>query len=407
MKHTKRLLAILIAALILAVSAAPALAAYTPVKLSDNAALSNPVIKHTTSLVNSTVLPYDITYTLTVNSAAKTWDVTTTTTTSGEETKTYALNNAASTQVSGTPQIKSKNKEASDADNVLRVKAGTYPSKSIETEFEIDFSGVEFKEPGTYVWEVAKQSQVSGGTETVTNRDATTYIFATVINDADNDGKLKVSAVNYARNSALSQKENLTDSFPATVYDLTISKEVLGSHGSREQYFSFTVSISTPANAAGHEYSISGTYDSNVPATANNAAVSGQPDTVTTTAAAGTNIATGEVTIWLKHGQNFKIEGLPTGSSYEVVEGNNAGYAVDAEVTSTEQIKTWNKDTVSSDFKVKDTSITANTAIEYENTKISDVPTGITLQMAAPLFGIVLAGLLMAVVLFSKRRENH
>ena len=132
MKHTRRFLVLLLALLILAMNAAPAMAAYIPAKYTEK-----PIIKHNLTLTNSKVLPYNITYTFTVDRTAKVWT-------------TSSMVNAGDNRVTGAPSIISTSDSTND--NAITIAAGTYATGSIDSEFKISFAGVSFKEPGVYVY---------------------------------------------------------------------------------------------------------------------------------------------------------------------------------------------------------------------------------------------------------------
>lgn len=368
MKHTKRLLAILIAALILAVSAAPALAAYTPVTITGNPAQTDTnatsleAVTHRMTLTADGVdyLPYAITYTFTVGDAAV----------------EYPSNVVdAADLVTGKPVI----------------TAVTYPAGTTFTDKDsnnkyykentlaIDWSGVSIKQPGIYTWsvsETASPSTIAGENVSQNLQNGTLKVWA-----VDNNGTLELGGWFFLN---ASNKGDIHDTFPATTADLSMAKTVSGALGSKEEYFKFTVTLTTPAGAASKAYSITG-FD---PATTVNDSGynSGAVQPANTITLVGGTASSFDV--WLKHGQTVTVKDLPYNTTYTIIEPEHTHYRANGEIKNAKEL-------------VADITETINNISE------ETPPTGIALQMAAPLFGIVLAGLLMAVVLFSKRRENH
>ena len=92
------------------------------------------------------------------------------------------------------------------------------------------------------------------------------------------------------------------------------------------------------------------------------------------------------VTVWLKHGQNFKLEGLPAGTTYKIVERENEGYTVTGEV---------------SEFA----TLNADASVNVVNNRDGVIPTGVLLETGAPLAGVALALGIFAVLIVTRRRK--
>lgn len=112
-----------------------------------------------------------------------------------------------------------------------------------------------------------------------------------------------------ALNDTSTTKGELTDTYPAKKVDLSVSKTVSGYQGSKDQYFKFTINLTTPTTSTTRTCRISGA-DTTVPQTAYNSSTT-NPGSVTLP-------TTGSIDVWLKHGQTVKIEGLPYGTAYSI-----------------------------------------------------------------------------------------
>ena len=374
MKRTRKIITVLLATVLAILPVLPAWAAtpYTPVTPT----AGTPSVTHTLELEGREDLLYTFTYQFAVGDPVI-------------AAPEGVVNPAEA--VTGKPAITNITFGPSDTPDA---------EHKITKTLSIDWSGVSIKTPGTYRWAVTKTKSgddVAPGT--LTNNDGTTYLYAYV---TDNNGVLTVSATGFTKDDALTDKGNLADKYTETSVDLAVGKTVTGSKGSKDQYFKFTVSLTAPAAASGagaKAYTITGA-ETNVPATAYNAAAT-NPTSVTLTG--GTQAS---VDIWLRHGQTFTIGDLPYGTSYTVTEGNNDGYTVSTVVTG--DTKNEQDDDIASGTgnTVTDASLTADTTIAYTNDRVGTLPTGILLQYGAPIAGILFA-ILLFVWLFASRRRRE
>ena len=334
----------------------------------------NGSINHTMELTES---PYNLDYTITYSFVA------------GTATVKSPTGLSASDVITGTPSIASVSYGPTD-------DFASATGHKITKTATVDWSTVTFKEPGVYYWEITKTADKGGAPLELSNNSSKTYLYALV---TDVDGKLTAAATGLSTTDTLSAKADLQDQYPATSVDLSVGKTVTGTQGSKEQYFKYDIQIK-PAGSATRNYQISG-FDTaaTVNASPYNTGATQPTNPVSLTGNSATTI-----TVWLRHGQTFKIEDLPYGTSYTVTESANDGYTVTTAVTGD------NTNTASNDIAsgtgatVTDSSLTADTTVQYTNDKVADVPTGINLQSSAAIMGILLAMGLLALAFVSKRK---
>lgn len=361
----KKLFALLMALVLTAAMMTSAMA-YTAVKPTNG----QPAITHTLELTSDDMdsLAYDIEYSFAVGAA--------------EVVQPEGVTDTAKA-VTGAPTIA----------NIKYTSEDTFSegNKTCTKELQIDWAGVSIMEPGVYRWPVDKSFTDTDPADNPSNGKPATYLFAYVI---DNNGKLQVETVGLTTDGTLSDaagKGNFEDTYPINTLDLSIGKTVTGNQGSREQYFKFTVNLNAPA-AIDATYPITG-IDEQVPATAYHTAKT-NPTTVTLEGGKAT------VELWLKHNQMAKIVGLLYGTSYTVVESENAGYEVTSVITGD------TADITADGPTAGDTSLQSDSIVAFTNNKEATVPTGIVLESGAPIFGILLAMGLMLVMFIGKRREE-
>ncbi len=373
----KKMFALLLAAMMLLamMPAAMATSAYTPVTPGQN---SQPGLNldHILTLKDGlSELFYEITYTFTTGNVG---------------TTTEGIKNL-SAAVEGTPKIAAIVYSPDDTKNSDVYNA---VSKSYTKPMLVDWSGVSIKEPGVYYWPITKKVEDTDTIEDATNniKDLYLYVVAT-----DNGGTLTINSVflsTVAPDSlaGTNTKGNIGEAYPAQAVSLTLSKTVSGSQGSKDQYFKFQITLSSPANAPEMKYKFTGDYDIAVPATAYNTA---QANPVFVTANGG------YITLWLKHGQSVTINNMLSGTSCTIIESDNEGYSVENSVTvgSSSATKTEGS-------QVSIASITASTTVAYTNTKEPQIPTGIELETAAPIVGMILAMAMLALLFVGKRKEE-
>ena len=355
MKKTKQLLVLLLAVMLVVGNIVPVNAATTYDSVSPSPATIT--VEHTMTLKDAQqTLSYPISYSLEV-----------------KEGVTGPDGTNVSVAVTGKPSIT----------NAINIPVGNYTSTSgvISNTLTIDWTGVSFKEPGVYKWQVEKKITAKGP-ETLSNDGGTSYVYAYVV---DNGGTLSVGQVGMAVDAALTVKRNLADTYPASAHDLTVEKIIQGNEASMNQYFKLLVTLKLPDGASGNYNIIAAsgsTYDASVPETAYHSA---QTNPIKTGVLIGGTPK--EIAVWLKGGQKIIFEALPDNTIYSVTEDADTakGYTMTGSVSGI--------------------TLDLDRTVAIVNTKTATTPTGIILQAAAPVAGIVLALALLAVVMLSKKRS--
>ena len=121
------------------------------------------------------------------------------------------------------------------------------------------------------------------------------------------------------------------------------------------------------------------------------------------------------VTVYLQHGQQFTLKGLPYGVSYTVTE-EAEDYRPETEILSGDEKTNESGSGGGQDIifghqnRVKDTCMLTDTALQFTNIRGGIIPTGLADSIRPALFGLGLAGALMLVLLLPKagrRRGKH
>ena len=277
----------------------------------------------------------------------------------------------------------------------------------------VDFSGVQYKEPGVYRYLITEQATTNQG---ITNdADATRVMDVYVVDDKKNVGTLKVEGYvlqNAEPNgtvkrdgSGVSEKsKGYTNDY--TTHDLTISKTVSGNQASRDEYFKMTVKISK---------AVAGTvYDVDLSKADATTKTNGINTTAYTNPAKLTVGDDGTITqdFWLQNGQSIKIQGLADKTAYDINEDadlmNKEGYDPAAKITGDTKTGEGEGTDIAMNattYVVADDGITADTTVAYTNTKEGNVPTGIIMSVA-PYAAIVLLGGAGATIVMRKKKEE-
>ena len=338
--------------------------------------------------------------------------------------------------------------------------------KYADSSLTVDFSKVEFKEPGVYRY-VLTQEPTKGVRGIVDDTDPTRVLDVYVENASDQTAAspdLKVAgyvlsnvdekdAVKADGTSQSSTKKNGWQNSYNTV-NLTIKSTVSGNQASRDRYFRYTVTISGAAAGTKYDVDLSNadsetktngfsqarhTNPSSITAGKSSTAeavpvkAKGQrevrafaagallpiDDQVLVADAGGSSAnssdAEGTVTqdFWLRHGQSITIKGLPKTATYSVTEDKDDldqnGYT--ASLTD-KKGDTLNGDgsgspavVMDSSTKVADGAVTEDTALTIDNHKEGAVPTGILIDYAPYIVGIVLAAAAVVVLTVRKKRQ--
>lgn len=247
---------------------------------------------------------------------------------------------------------------------------------------------------------------------------------ALVITVQDNDGVLTQPSFVFVKMDKLQDEEDETvvynipttdkvsefeDEYPNTL-TLTLEKQVTGNMGKKDQYFLFVVTLSWPESSGdvydGIELQPKGA-NSVANATANYPGEDFDENHDNLAKQAIVYDYSGsEVTFsfWLKHGEKITIPNIPYDVTYSILENEESygeytvSYTIDGEAK---------KDDDADDIIDSQTISGEGDDVVFTNELSTTPPTGLSLQTAAPIAGVVIAlGLGAVLVLSRKRREN-
>ena len=318
----------------------------------------------------------------------------------------------------------------------------------------LDFSTVQFTEPGVYrylITETGSNQGVTNDTGVPASGQNTYRTLDVYVEDyadyyaklADNSGYTATNgkqlfiagyvlyegkhsdAPSATAASTTNKSSSYTNAY--TSYDLTFSKTVTGNQGSKDKYFAFTVEISGAVE--GTVYDVSYADDNNANTTDGNAdaTISADPNSATTCItsnvtqpAALTVGADGTVTqvFYLQHGQSIAIRGLAEGTSYTITEAPE-DYSDSATVTGdtktqdktntgTEEEPVMGSDISYSNHQIADTYISGDTVAAFTNDRSGTIPTGILTTVAGSL-GIVALGIagVTGGMIYMKKKKSE
>lgn len=246
--------------------------------------------------------------------------------------------------------------------------------KTVSTTFEIDFTTVTFENPGVYHY-VLTETEPSSPYSISEGSNKEQYIDVYVVID-DKTGELSIQTVMLYASAEDAEKDAKSEGFANdyNTIDLTLSKTVAGNQGNRNEYFEFEIELTNVA--------IDGTY-----------VITGGTYGEGSAASIVVTDHTGKATVFLKHGESVKIEGLPEGTSYTITEKGAEDYDTTVNGTDTE------------DKKASGENLEADAAVAYTNTRGGTIPTGILLTVAP--FAVLMVIGVIGVVFFSLKKRGN
>lgn len=335
---------------------------------------------------------------------------------SADGVQVFAGNDAS--RVKGTPTIgtavftnaDTKHDTAQDLVSTgIKVETGTKDPVTLTTgqsyarkDVSVDFTGVTFKEPGIYRYEITETADTTG---TVTNdADATRIMDVYVI---DENGSLKVQGYVLHNNEGAVKQDGASATGKAVGYvntmearDVKIEKKVDGNQASHDEYFKITLKIEKALKNTTYAVDLT-----NADATTT---TNGANTTSHTNAATITTDNSGQATVeyWLQHGQSIIVRSMNIGATYEMNEDkttmNKEGYT--ATITSTDT-----SDTVTGDeYKVSgaiEKTDTEQIDISFLNKRSGVIPTGVIMTVA-PFAAVTLLGAAGMVTIKMRKKED-
>lgn len=311
-----------------------------------------------------------------------------------------------SLMVSGTPTLgtasfttSSTTETESPASGAFQLGSGQkYSVKNIV----VDFSGVNFTEPGVYRYRISENTGNNAFIEY--DPDKVRYLDVYVYSNDDDNNLVVQSFVLHKNNddavvsNGVLTVENKSDGYVDNYLteSLTVNKTISGNQARSDQYFLFNIEISNAIS--GTTYSITLPTDQTTE--------TGKQ--YSTSLSISNGKATGKV--YLKAGQSFTINGVTKGITYSIGEDADelkaAGYASTlANATGDTLNGTAALAMNTSTLRVVDNALTDITALTINNEKQGLVPTGVIIAVA-PYVTIALGGF-FGLIFFIKHRKSE
>ena len=286
-------------------------------------------------------------------------------------------------------------------------------------EVEVDFTGVEFDEPGVYRYilkETVPTTDVPAG---VTYDDSELTLDVYVV---DNNGSLAVASyVLHTETDAPAAGgdygtadvadpddpvDDKTDNFQNSyeTHDLYIAKVVSGNQASKDKYFKIEVTI-TGLNEGDTLPVVRDNCDEDVgtnSATLDAYETESNPDELV---ANDSGVATG--VFYLQHEQYVVIQGIPTGAEYTVAE-TPEDYSEEDSIAADDSPLNWDADADNDEMEdlLDGTMGNADLHVGFTNTKSGIIPTGIIMKVG-PIIAVgvvVIAGAAFFMVRSMRRK---
>ena len=281
----------------------------------------------------------------------------------------------------------------------------------------LDFSDVQFTEPGVYRYIIKED----GTNQAITNDADLTRVLDVYVNDAsttDTDGTLtkKLTIAGYVLHSNVDDEpdvaagkdfgsagsytdkksQGFTNSYDTS--DLTLRKQVTGNQASRDKYFEFTLNIE--GAQANTKYNVA-IDDADATSKSNAATISANAGQTNVTSI--TTDATGKATqkFYLQHGQQVTVQGIAKDTDYKVTE-NTEDYKSTANTKDAPVVTTkTNTEAAPVDGKIVSTDLTTG----YLNTRDGVIPTGVIMTVA-PFAAVTLLGAAGMVTIKMRKKED-
>lgn len=269
-------------------------------------------------------------------------------------------------------------------------------------DVSVDFTGVTFKEPGIYRYEITETADATG---TITNDTDTTRIMDVYV--IDDEGVLKVQGYVLHKNDGVVKQDGTSATGKAEGYvnkmdarDVKVEKTVTGNQASHDEYFKITLKIEKALPNTTYTVDLT-----NADATTT---TNGANTTAHTNEATITTDADGKATVdyWLQHGQSIIVRSMNIDATYEMNEDktamNNEGYV--ATITSTDTADT----IANGDYKVSgkiEKTDNDQIDISFSNKRSGVIPTGVIMTVA-PFAAVTLLGAAGMVTIKMRKKED-
>ena len=281
----------------------------------------------------------------------------------------------------------------------------------------LDFSKVQFTEPGVYRYIITEDGTNQG----VTNDADLTRVLDVYVNDAsaEVDGAFtkKLTIAGYVLHSnendepdvaagndfgsagayVATKSQGFTNSYDTS--DLTLRKQVTGNQASRDKYFEITLNIDKAQPNTKYDVVID---DADATSKANAATITANAGK--TNATSITTDDTGKATqkFYLQHGQQVTVQGLAKDTTYAVTE-NTEDYKSTANTKDTPVVDT-KADTEAA--PVDGTIVSTDLTTGFLNTRDGVIPTGVIMAVA-PFAVVTLLGGAGVITMVMKKNKKE
>ena len=281
----------------------------------------------------------------------------------------------------------------------------------------LDFSKVQFTEPGVYRYIITEDGTNQG----ITNDADLTRVLDVYVNDAsaevdgtftkkltiagyvlhsnENDEPDVAAGENFGSTGTYTdnKSQGFTNSYDTS--DLTLRKQVTGNQASRDKYFEFTLNIAAAQPNTKYNVVIDEADATSKTNAATIDANAGQTN-VTSITTDGAGKATQK--FYLQHGQQITIQGLAKDTTYTVTE-NTEDYKSTANTKDTPVVDTKaNTEAAPVDGTIVSTDLTTG----FLNTRDGVIPTGVIMAVA-PFAVVTLLGGAGVVTMVMKKNKKE
>lgn len=276
----------------------------------------------------------------------------------------------------------------------------------------LDFSKVQFTEPGVYRYVVTE----SGKNQGITNDADLTRIVDVYVNDATTDEGKALTIAGYVLHSnaddepdvaagedfgstgayVATKSQGFTNSYDTS--DLTLRKQVTGNQASRDKYFEFTLNIAAAQPNTQYDVVID---EADATSKSNAATIETNAGKANVTSITTDEEGKATQKFYLQHNQQVTVQGLAKDTTYDLTE-NTEDYKSTAN-TAADSVVTIKDKTSSAD--VKGTIASTDLTTGYLNTRNGVIPTGIVMAVA-PFAAVTLLGGAGAATIVMKKKKS-
>lgn len=281
----------------------------------------------------------------------------------------------------------------------------------------LDFSKVQFTEPGVYRYIITE----AGTNQGITNDADLTRVLDVYVNDAsaEVDGAFtkKLTIAGYVLHSnendepdvaagadfgstgayVATKSQGFTNSYDTS--DLTLRKQVTGNQASRDKYFEFTLNIDKAQPNTKYDVVID---DADATSKANAATISANAGQANVTSITTDGAGKATQKFYLQHGQQITVQGLAKDTTYAVTE-NTEDYKSTANTKDAPVVDT-KADTEAA--PVDGTIVSTDLTTGFLNTRDGVIPTGVIMAVAPFAVVTILGGAGIVTMVMKKNKKE-